>query len=144
MNSENKCDAWQTQASVAGVSADLAQLGRGVIRDYWEHGHYRDELAGEGPYLGADRHHAMMIALALQKPDLAKAVFEFVLGDGSPQEDQLLQELGDAERRYADLTIACGTPDWYARVYALDGCVWDLYTEPDHQLLCDRETASQT
>lgn len=122
---------WHSLALAAGVGAEVAALGRSVVRDYWQHGHDQDEAAGGGPHLGADRHHAMMIALAKQKPALAIAVFQHALGQGSPQESELDQALHAAERLFADSTAREGMPEWYQSAYALDGCVWNLYPTDD-------------
>ena len=119
-------EIWHAKAISAGVAAELATLGRAVVRDYWQHGRNWEEEQGNGSYLGADRHHAMMIALAKQKPALAKAVFDAALATGTPDEDQMQEALDEAER----WTGACGdygTPEWYEQVYALDGCRWDLH-----------------
>ena len=76
---------WHSKALAAGVGATLASLSRAVIHDYWQHGRDHDECAGEGAFLDADRHHAMMIALAKQKPELAKACFAEALAFGAPR-----------------------------------------------------------
>ena len=118
---------WHSNALAAGVSIELASLGRAVIRDYWQHGRDHDERVGEGAHLGADRHHAMMIALARQKPDLATACFEEALAAGAPDEDAMAAAVGMVEERYADHSIRRHSPEWYAHVYRLDGCVWAPY-----------------
>ena len=125
---------WHSQALAAGVSAGLAALGRAVVRDYWEHGHNMDEERGDGTFLGADRHHQMMIALAVQKPDLAEAVFNAALANGGPDEDEA-QEALDLAERWTSTRAQYATPEWYAEVYALEGCKWDLYTPKDHASL---------
>jgi hypothetical protein len=133
-----KWGKWHSQALSAGVDPRLAELGRRVVRDYWEHGKDQEERAGDGPFLGADRHHQMMIALAKQKPGLAKACFEFALGTGSPQEDELTEALSDAEWLYADNALPRASLEWNASAYALKGCSWDLYTEEDHKKFSQR------
>lgn len=118
---------WHSKALAAGVGATLASLGRAVIRDYWQHGRDHDERAGEGSYLGADRHHAMMIALAKQKPELAKSCFEEALAIGAPDEEEMEAAVRNAEELYADNSINWHSPQWYEHVYSLDGCVWVLH-----------------
>lgn len=78
-------DIWHSKALAAGVGATLASLSRAVIHDYRQHGRDHDECAGEGAFLDADRHHAMMIALAKQKPELAKAFFAEALAFAPPK-----------------------------------------------------------
>ncbi len=138
----NVWEAWYESAVAQGVRADLAELGRSVIRDYWEHGKHSDELAGDGPFLGADRHHQMMIAIAVQKPELAKALFKAELGNESPQEDELRQAVSDAEETYSVPNVVWRSPEWFGSVYALDGCIWDLYSENDHQWLRNQKMKS--
>ena len=118
---------WQSRAIAAGVSFPLASLGRAVIRDYWQHGRDHAERVGEGAYLGADRHHAMMIALARQKPELATACFEAALTVGAADEEAMKAAVSRAEELYADNSIQRLSPAWYEHVYRLDGCVWALH-----------------
>jgi len=68
-------DEWQTAALVAGVSAELAQLGRAVLRDYSQHGlnaddPNRQQLGGNGDY---------MQQLALKAPTQAFLDFHTML-----------------------------------------------------------------
>lgn len=120
---------WHSKALAAGVGAALASLGRAVIRDYWQHGRGHDMRAGEGSYLGADQHHAMMIALAKQKPALAKACFAEALAIGAPGEEETQAVARNAEELYADNGIQRHSPQWYEHVYSLDGCVWALHVD---------------
>lgn len=118
---------WHSKALAAGVGTALASLGRAVIRDYWQHGRDHDERTGEGSYLGADQHHVMMIALAKQKPALAKACFEEALAIDAADEEETEAAVNEAEELYADKSIKRHSPQWYEHVYALDGCVWVLH-----------------
>lgn len=67
---------WHSHALAAGVGIELASLGRAVIRNFWQHCRNHEVQIGEVSRLGADKHHAMMIALAKQQPSIAKACFE--------------------------------------------------------------------
>lgn len=116
---------WHSKALVAGVGATLASLSRAVIHDYWQHGRDHDECAGEGAFLNVDRHHAMMIALAKQKPELAKACFAEALAF-APPEEETEAAANEAEELYADNYIKCHAPQWYEHGYT-DGCVWVLH-----------------
>lgn len=62
-------DRWEQQALVAGVAADLAQLGREVMRDHFEHGK-GDHLLGEKA--DGDK----MLALCLKNAAAAKQRFQ--------------------------------------------------------------------
>jgi|GEM_PF-3712283 len=124
MDGNKKWDMWFYAAVDADVPVSIAHLGRSVIRDYWEHGRYME--LGEGPYLGADQHHQMMIALGRQKPDLAEAVFMAELAIGAPDQEELDDKVREAEFMYADNNAECFTREWYANVYHLDGCEWRL------------------
>jgi hypothetical protein len=126
---------WYSKTVAAGVRPELAELGRAVVREYWQHGRDFDDERDDGPYLGAHRHHEMMIALAAQKPDLAEAVFNAVLADGAPDEEKIQNALFEVEDRYADNSLGYRSPEWYLHVYSLEGCEWDLYTANDREAL---------
>lgn len=84
---------WHSHALAAGVSIELASLGRAVIRNFWQRGQVQDVWR-----LGADKHHAMMIALAKQQPSIAKACFE-ATGDLDDEEMRAVVKM--IEERYA-------------------------------------------
>jgi hypothetical protein len=68
-------DVWKAQALEAGVSEELAALGREILRDYQQHG-----LAAEDPRgleLGADGDH--LRELALRAPNTAFVDFNACL-----------------------------------------------------------------
>ncbi|MFC3109467.1 hypothetical protein ACFQAT_27925 [Undibacterium arcticum] len=116
-------DQWEQQALKAGVPPELAALGRSVIRDYWQHGKERD---ADMICLGADRHHDMMLALALQKPGLASARFAAELHADTPDGEMFEQQLADVEARYADSASKPHTGAWYKSAYQLQGCEFRL------------------
>lgn len=133
-------NVWHREALDAGVDSKIADLGRQVIRDYWQHGYDRREEGGDGPFLGAPRHHKMMIALALQKPMLANAVFVDTLTADDPDEGKAAEDLYQTECYYGgvvgkvrptlsllDKDSDAKLKEWYRIVYALNDCTWNLY-----------------
>lgn len=61
-------DAWRDQALSVGVSAELAQLGREILRDHCQHGH--DLVPDPGVWRMADRPD-YMLRLAKEAPQTA-------------------------------------------------------------------------
>ncbi len=66
-------DYWKTKALAAGVAADLADLGRAVMREHYQHGwsSYDDEVSV--------RSGDEMLRLALSEPDRAAARWQRLL-----------------------------------------------------------------
>ena len=94
-------DEWQSAALGAGVSAELAQLGREVLRDYQQHGQdaedsHHQQLGANGDYLQQ---------LALQAPTQAFLDFNarLIWGDASGRDGDveafalLITQLGSQE-----------------------------------------------
>ena len=94
MNKIEPWGIWHSHALAAGVSIELASLGRAVIRNFWQN--FRDEVPGSR--LGADKHHVMMIALAKRQPSIAKACFEAA---GEQHDDEMKAVVQMIEERYA-------------------------------------------
>jgi hypothetical protein len=92
---------WHSHALAAGVSIELASLGRAVIRNFWQHLRDHGSPVGDRQFLGADRHHAMMIALAKQQPDLAKACFEAARAATGQDDLEMSAALKMIEGQYA-------------------------------------------
>ena len=65
----NYWDKWEREAIAAGVAPELAQLGREVMRDHYEHGK-EDFLLGEES--DGDR----MLKLCLKDAQVAKQRFQ--------------------------------------------------------------------
>jgi hypothetical protein len=62
-------DKWEQKAQAAGVAADLAQLGREVMRDHSEH--------GKGDYLlGEEADGDKMLSMCLEDAQAAKLFFQ--------------------------------------------------------------------
>ena len=68
-------DEWQSAALAAGVSAELAQLGREVLRDYQQHGQGAEDP--DHRQLGANADYLQQ--LALQAPTQAFLDFNAML-----------------------------------------------------------------
>jgi hypothetical protein len=66
-------DRWKTKALAAGVTEELAALGRAVMREHYQHGWplYDDEVS---PRAGDE-----MLRLALSEPDKAAARWQWLL-----------------------------------------------------------------
>lgn len=96
-------DHWHADAIQAGVSVELAQLGREIIRDHFQHGH---DLAPDPGVWRLAAHQEYMRNLALQAPNTAFTTFtaarvwEEVSGvDGDVEAFALLVErLGSVDR----------------------------------------------
>lgn len=89
---------WHSQALAAGVGIELASLGRTVIRNFWQRCRVQDARIGDDSRLGADKHHAMMIALAKKQPSIAKACFEAA---GELDDEEMIAVVKMIEERYA-------------------------------------------
>lgn len=68
-------DGWQRQAVAAGVPAELATLGRGVMREAYQH-QWEESLQ---KLCGWEDEGAAMIALALEMPEQARFVWKKLL-----------------------------------------------------------------
>lgn len=109
MNSQETWDLWHADAIQAGVSAELAQLGREVIRDHFQHGH---NLTPEPGVWRLAEHRSYMRELALLAPNtaftnfMAAKIWEEATGvDGDVEAFSLLVEhLGSVDR--ADEALA--------------------------------------
>lgn len=66
-------DCWKTQALAAGVAADLADLGRAVMREHYQHGwlSYDNEVSV--------RSRDEMLHLALSEPEKAAVRWQWLL-----------------------------------------------------------------
>lgn len=62
-------DRWEQRALAAGVSAELAQLGREVMRDHFQHGK-------EDHQLGEESDGDYMLDMCMRDPDAAKTRFQ--------------------------------------------------------------------
>lgn len=62
-------DQWEQKAIAAGVPCELAQLGREVMRDHFQHGK-------EDYLLGEESDGGRMLELCLTDPSAAKSRFE--------------------------------------------------------------------
>jgi hypothetical protein len=97
MNKIEPWGIWHSHALAAGVSTELASLGRAVIRNFWQN--CRDEVrVDNGSRLGADKHHVMMIAFAKRQPSIAKACFEAA---GEQDDEEMKAVVKMIEARYA-------------------------------------------
>lgn len=67
------CDCWKTQALAAGVTADLADLGRAVMREHYQHGWLSHD--NEVSVRSGDE----MLRLAISEPDKAAARWQWLL-----------------------------------------------------------------
>lgn len=87
-------DAWEERAKAGGVVADLAQLGRAVMREADQHA-WSEELQAECGW--ADDGDAM-IALALDKPEIARSRWSWLLDtDGGQVDPETFERLYDNE-----------------------------------------------
>lgn len=66
-------DCWKTKALAAGVDADLADLGRAVMREHYQHGWLSND--GEVSVRSGDE----MLRLAISEPDKAAARWQWLL-----------------------------------------------------------------
>ncbi len=66
-------DRWEQQALAAGVSQELAQLGREVMRDHYQHGK-------EDYLLGEEADGVKMLQMCLADPAKAREFFTECLG----------------------------------------------------------------
>lgn len=86
-------DAWQERAVAAGVGAELAQLGRAVMREADQHG-WSEELQAE---CGWEDDGIAMIARALADPDQARDRWSWLMDTDGERVDPVTFERLDDE-----------------------------------------------
>lgn len=78
-------DRWEKLALQAGLSAELADLGRSVIRDAYQHG-WDEDLMRECGWLDGG---LCMIVVALAQPDKAAARWEHLMHTNGEPDDSV-------------------------------------------------------
>lgn len=113
MRSVRPWDEWHRRALGAGVAAELAELGRQVMREAEQHS-WCDELAAQ---CGADDGGAAMLELALAEPARAAASWQRLLDldgaidDDDDQDDEVDDQAeDDDELDLADVELATARP----------------------------------